>query len=356
MKKTVKSVLGLCMAAALLSASGCADTSWSFKSDYETLSNGIYIYYTYSAYTDAYSQVEDTSVSVLDQTVEDEDAETWILNKAEEECIAHLTMTRLINENNVEIDEDDLATYEDYADSIYEYYFASSFEALGVSEESYRKCTGTYSAYSEELFKSIYDIGGTSEVSQDELEDYFTENYTYYTYFYLSLTTTDDDGETVDIDDDERALMEAYFAEYKDMINTDGSTMDDVIAQYQEDYDTDDDPSVTNTAILSETSLSEDLQAQIEEMEEGTADCIELDSYYYFIYKGNISDQLDTIADDSDDDEVISNRLSIVHDMKDDEYDEYLEEEKENTEYEINDACISKYTVQRVINIINSLE
>lgn len=355
MNKTAKSLLALSAAVVMLSASGCADTSWSFKTKYETLSNGGYIYYTFAAYQDAYSQIEDYDTYILDQKIEDTDAAEWIANKAKKESIAHLTMSRLINENKVEVSESDLSSYEGYADTIYEYYYESAFESLGISEATFRNCQGTYSCYSEALFKSIYDIGGTSAVSQEDVEAYFTENYVDYYYFSLPLTTTDDDGSTVDISDEDKETITTRFKNYAEIINTDGGTKDDVLTKYQSDYETEEDPGTSSTAILSESGLPEDLQTAIQELEEGKAACVEVNSSYYFIYKGKIADKLDTIAESSEDSEVVQNRLSIVHKMKDDEYNDYLEEEAKKTDYETNDACLSKYTVKRVVDIVNSL-
>lgn len=355
MKKTAKSLIALSAAALMLSASGCADTSWSFKTKYETLSNGAYIYYTYAAYSDAYSKITDYDTYILDQKIEDTDATEWIANRAKEECVAHLTMSRLINEKKIKLTDSDLEAYEGYAESIYSYYFESAFEQLGVSKETYKKCSGTYSAYSEALFKSIYDIGGTSEVSQEDLEKYFTENYTDYYYFSLPLTETDDSNNTVDISDEDKEIITSRFKNYVELINTDGKTKDDVLEKYQSDYSTDQDPGTSSTAILSESGLPEDLQNAIKELEEGKATCLEVNSSYYFVYKGKIADKLSTIASGSEESEVVQNRLAVLHKMKNDEYQNYLDEEAKKTKYETNDACLSKYSVKRAVDIINSL-
>lgn len=355
MKKTAKSLIALGTAALMLSASGCADTSWSFKNKYETLSNGAYIYYTYAAYGDAYSQITDYDTYILDQKIEDTDATEWIESRAKKECIAHLTMSRLINEKKIKLEDTELESYESYADSIYSYYFESAFEQLGISKETYRKCSGTYSAYSEALFKSIYDVGGTSEVSQEELEKYFTENYMNYYYFSLPLTETNDNNETVDISDEDKEIITSRFKNYVVMINNEGKTTDDVLEKYQSDYSTDEDPGTSSTTILSESGLPDDLQTAIKELEEGKATCLEVNSSYYFIYKGKIEDKLSTIASDSEESEVIQNRLAVLHKMKNDEYQDYLDEEAKKTTYDTNDACLSKYSVKRTVDIIDSL-
>lgn len=350
MKKTAKSVLALCTAAMLMTASGCADTSWSFKTDDETLSNGAYIYYTYAAYTDAYSKVEDTSKDVLEQKVEDKDAVEWIQKKAKEECITHLTMTRLFNEKKLKVDEKTKTDYEDYAEQIYDYYYASAFETMGISKETYVKCTGTYSAYSQLLFESIYDTDGTKAVVQEDIEKYFTENYTDFYYISKPLTETDSDGNTVDISDEDKETIVSNFKNYAEIINTDKKTKDDVVEEYKKDYETEGEPGYSATTVLADSGLSDDLQKAIEELEEGKATTIEVNKTYYFIYKGKISDKLSTLEDTEANK---TSRLTVLHKMKDEEYNAYLEEEEKNTKYEQNDACISKYTVNRLSDILN---
>ena len=42
--------------------------------------------------------------------------------------------------------------------------------------------------------------------------------------------------------------------------------------------------------------------------------------------------------------------------MKDDDYKSYLEEECKKLKYDTNDACLSKYTVERTVDIVKNEE
>ncbi len=258
-------------------------------------------------------------------------------------------MDKLIEEYNVDINEEDLEVYEDYAEQWYQY-GADFYEALGISDESYIIATGTYSGYSAQLFDAIYGEGGTDEVTEEEREAYFVENYTDYFYMYYSLTTTDDDGNEVSLDEDEIDEITTRFTTYANMINNGGKTTDDVEEQYEADFEEDSAPSTTGTAVLSSTSLDEGIIEVLDGLEEGQATTYtpeDDDTVIYVIYKGVIEDKLDTLEDET----TLS---SLLHTMKDDEYEEFLDEEEAELEYEINEACVSKYTVQRVVDIVNS--
>lgn len=357
MKKTIKPLAIFSAAALLACTTGCADTSWSFKTDDTTISNGMYIYYTYIAYNEAQTEVteetesseeaaEESSIDVLAQEIEGNSAEQWIKDKATEECVAQMTMDKLIKENKITVDEEELKIYEDYALQWYQY-SSAFYTELGISKESYITATGTYSGLSEQLFLSMYDTDGTKEVSKEDKEKYFTENYTDYFYIPYSLKTTDDSGNSVDIDDETLDKVKTNFAKYADMLNTKGKTTSDVVTQYKVDFETETDPSTSATTVIDNTDESELLKA-ISELDEKKATIKTINNTYYLIYKGTVADKVSTIEEDE------SVNTSLLHRMKDEEYKQYLDDEEAKLKYETNDACLSKYTVQRIIDILKA--
>ena len=44
-------------------------------------------------------------------------------------------------------------------------------------------------------------------------------------------------------------------------------------------------------------------------------------------------------------------KLNLVHEMKKEEFEDYIDTEKKALKYETNDACISAYSVERAIKI-----
>ena len=97
--------------------------------------------------------------------------------------------------------------------------------------------------------------------------------------------------------------------------------------------------------------MNEDVQKEIKALGDKKADVKTIDDTYYLLYKGSINEKAKNITDDSTKQDAIS-RLNIVHDIKDDEFDKYVEAEKKKLKYDTNDACISKYSVERTVKII----
>lgn len=353
MKKLGKPIAVLSAAALLACTTGCADTSWSFKTKDSTLSNGMYIYYTYVAYNDATSELSkdnntqsSESKNILSEKIDGKSAEEWIKNKAVEECVAQMTMDKLIKDNKVKVDKEDLKIYEDYAEQWYQY-GSSLYQELGISKESYIAATGTYSGLSEQLFASLYDKGGSKEVSKEDKEKYFKENYTNYFYIACNLKTQDDSGNSKDISAEEKEKITTNFAKYKNMLDKQNKTTDDIVAEYKKDFETETDPSRSGAAVIKNLGLNEEVQKTIEGLKEGQSEVKEINNQYYIFYKGKIEDKLSNLDDKS-------TNTSLLHTMKDEEYNKYIDDAEAKLKYEKNDACLSKYTVQRTVDILKS--
>ena len=91
--KRVKKLAALLLAAVVaVSATGCADQSWSVKSGDQTLAIGVYIYYELTNYQTAYYQSSDSSTPLLSQTIEEQSGYDWVKNTALENCQSWLAV------------------------------------------------------------------------------------------------------------------------------------------------------------------------------------------------------------------------------------------------------------------------
>lgn len=369
MKKLLKPFAAVAMAAALAFSSGCAsDTSWSYKASGTTLSNGNWIYYTYAEYEEALSKIQqekstdDTAYTVEDiskEKIENKKALDWIYAQAKDACISQLTIEKLIKDKKVKIDEDELETMESYYKQFYESYYEDLYTKLGVSEESYLKAIARNGYLSNQLFTALYDEGGSEAVSDADLNQFFEENYTHYFYISYPLSATDDTGTATALSDEEKETAETNFRKYVNMINNQGKTTDDVKTQYQTDFDAE--PTVEeNTIVLKDNEeMNDDLKSAIEALQENKAVLKEIDDSLYFVYKAPIKNYTSKITKASDmnsEDSTQIARASVLTAMKNDDFKAYIKAEKEKLKYTKNDACMSKYTVQRTIDIIKAEE
>ncbi len=372
MKNISKTLSALALAAVLAcSAAGCAvgPGKWSYKTADATISAGSWIYRTYESYSDAVSKITEANqdnpdfdsqlMDITKEKVEDKNAVDWIFDDAKDKCISLLTVEKLAKDKKAELDA---ATLES-AESMYSQYYKYSdesvafYEKLGVSEESFLECNIRYNYLYQQLFNKLYGKDGEKEVSDADVQKYYTENYISYYYLSYSLKTTDDDGNSVDIDAETKEKVTANFNKYRNMLNNDKKTTDDVDEAYKTDFEAESAPSSSSAVpieSLDELTISDDLKKAIKESKEKQATVTTIDDTLYLIYRNSAAELAKTIKyqEDVDEDESYISKDNVVYVMKKDEYDKYLEEEKKKLKYETNDSCIAKYSVERLVKLL----
>lgn len=423
MKNAIKKITASVICGALLvgSAAGCADTSWSVKNDNdETLSVGTYIYYMTEAYSEAKEKTGKSGDAVLSETIDKKTGDEWIRDRAKELCIEQFTLDKLCKDNKIEITDDEIdATYMDKS-AFYGYYSYSdmwvmskqSYEAMGISEESYKNAVIKTALEKDKLFTKLYGEGGTQEVKEEEYEKYFKENYVSYKYLTTSLNSTDESGNSTTMSDEEKEVVKEQYDRYVKIINEQGKTLDDVAEQYNKDYppetsttdetsktESSNESSTESTASTDESSATEtsapesstessttetsapesstetsaensnstvespiessvedlnseyfvfgdDVKKKLKEMSEGEAAAVGTSSAYYFLYKMPIADEVSSSLDKNNTNNC---RSDILHSLKDEDFDKYIDEQAKKLDCEFNDAAYSKYTPSRVI-------
>ena len=79
-----------------------------------------------------------------------------------------------------------------------------------------------------------------------------------------------------------------------------------------------------------------------------------IDDTEYLIYKGDLDAEAEELIKEASEDSASLQVTShnVLHGMKSDEFKTYLEEQQKQLKAEENDACFSKYSVQRTIDIV----
>lgn len=344
--KKLKTVAALILALVmLLSTTACSgDTTWSAKYEDTTLPVGVYIYNTYSAYYQAYYQVTDSSTPVMDQKIDDKPVSDWIKEKASEDLKSILCTQKKFKDMGLSFTEEELTAQQKNLDSNWAQ-SKTMLEKLGVAKESLNIATVQQQAMYVKIFEAIYGEGGEKAVSDSELEDYYVDNYTHYGYFTKALTTTDEDKNTVNLSDEEIGKIGDKFEEYAKAINEDGKKPEDVAKTFQDDEDLDSDPYKESTLIVKDSTLSEDLQSALKDLENGKAKAVKSGTTYYLLYKYDIKDSVSDLKNEN-------NRAKYLSYMKGEEFDTMMAEEAEALEgVTINDAAVKKYTPERVADL-----
>lgn len=373
--KIIAVVLALVVA---LSAASCSlSKEYSYKTGDTELPIGVYIYSLYSAYNQAQSYAQkldsydsekgtyDGKKSFLGVEITDDEGNTatadeWIRDNADKSMRDILATQKLFKELGATVDEATLQGYDEACKQYWDYgpYYAyygeqyknpykDIFEPLGVSYESFYTATYYNSALKEAVFDAIYGATGTQAVSDEELTLYFTDKYTSYKYFSANLyeskeSESEDENATgalttdVALSDEKIDEYKSNFEKYADAINS-GESYEDVVKQYMSDYDIEEDPTTANVEIMSESTIGADLIDEIEKLSEGEASTKVIGedntAMIYLFYKEPIANEVEKyIADET-------NRSTILHNYKQEEFDEYIKKVADELDVEISSAA-----------------
>lgn len=362
-------LLAVIMIFSCLIVSGCTPISlkseWSYKTNDKELAIGVYIYSLDTAYQKAKSYAEklddydETKDSWLEMEITDDDgkkevASKWIKEQAKTMCLSYLVLEEQLKKENVEIPESSIASADEqaetywnvgqYADYGYFMPMSEDLEPYGISLESFRYCSTEYSVRYQALFDKLYKKGGSKEVSDEELTEYFNKNYTDYSYFTVNLYTSsaDESGQSTNT-----AMSEKEAKKVTDEIDgyvkdvNGGKSYDDVLKAYMKANKIDSDPSTSQIENLENSSLGDEVKNAIKKLDNNKAAAVKVGSgdsaVYYFVYKRNIKDSAkDYLSDEN-------NSYSVLSSMKSDEYDKYIKDLAGKLKYEENTSVINQY-------------
>lgn len=367
-KKITAAFLAVLM---IMSISGCSTKpEWSYKVDDNEVQIGIYIYALYTAYNQAASYASsaegyDAEKSFLNLTITDDDGETavakdWIVDTAKELTKNILTIEEEVKARGLTLTAEDEAAAKESADNdwnlgpYYDMYLAYGMmptpykdilEPYGVSYESFERASYMASAKQTALFKEIYINDEETAVSTEDLTNYFTENYTSYSYLSVRLadSATDESGSTTytAMSDEDIAEIESTLQGYADNINDGAGTFAEQMVEYTALKELESDPSTSAVENLEDSSLNEDVIAALNELEEGKASLVKVgeaeNAYYYLIYKAPIAD---SVADYIEDE---TNSFNVLSAMKSEEFQDMLTAKAEELGIQENTSVVNSY-------------
>lgn len=367
-KKITAAFLAVLM---IMSISGCSTKpEWSYKVDDNEVQIGIYIYALYTAYNQAASYASsaegyDAEKSFLNLTITDDDGETavakdWIVDTAKELTKNILTIEEEVKARGLTLTAEDEAAAKESADNdwnlgpYYDMYlsygmmptpYKDILEPYGVSYESFERASYMASAKQTALFKEIYINDEETAVSTEDLTNYFTENYTSYSYLSVRLadSATDESGSTTytAMSDEDIAEIESTLQGYADNINNGAGTFAEQMVEYTALKELESDPSTSAVENLEDSSLNEDVIAALNELEEGKASLVKVgeaeNAYYYLIYKAPIAD---SVADYIEDE---TNSFNVLSAMKSEEFQDMLTAKAEELGIQENTSVVNSY-------------
>ena len=368
MKQAVKIgslLLAILMVFSAVFASGCSlQKQWSYKTSDKELAIGVYIYNLDVAYQQAleYAKKLDdydgTNDKWLDLEITDDDGTTavarqWMKDKAEELTLTALAVEKGLKDEGATVDSATLQAADEqaktnwnvgpYANYGYVMPMSKELEPHGVSFDSYKYAASEVPAMQQVLFNTLYEKGGSQEVSDAELEKFFSENYVDYAYLSANLyeSSTDEAGTTNNValsEDAVKQITDKFDGMVKDL--NAGKAFDDVTKAYTEAEGLSTDSVVNNTELLKNFSAGDELKVEIEKLDSGKAATVKVgegdSAMIYLVYKKDIN------AITKDYLESTSNRSEVLTNMKTDDFKTYIKDLIKELKYEKN-AAVDSY-------------
>ena len=352
---------------------------WSYKYGDATYDIGVYIYALYSAYNEAASYAKDAEgykedESFINLEIEDSDgkkakAGDWIKEKADLTCRQLLAVDKLVAEKGATWDEATMTAAEDATKSAWEmgayvsvygsqYYspLKDQIEKYGVSYDSFKQVyvspvdSSIFALKTNSLFDALYAEGGSEEVSDKDLTDFFTKNYLNYSYISVKLydEETDDDGNTTNkaYSADKIKKIKSVLEGYADSISG-GSKFADVAEKAEKKYTTDKASRVeatVDTKTNIEDSLS-DIYKVLKGLKNGKAGVTVVGEdgdapVAYVVVKNDIKDSVDDYIGGAQ-------RESVLQNMKSDDFKDFLKDSADglakDNKYQKNEGATGAY-------------
>ena len=345
MKKRKAWLAGLlACAVAASSLAGCTigrDTSWVAKTETTTVPTGAYIYELYQAYSEARGQADNDDMKKA--KIDDTDAFTWIENRAKQSITELVILEEDMQEKGLSFTSEEQDEIKQAADNAWIQQYRSVFDGMDIEESSFELAYAQRQYMIMKVFSSIYDNGGEKAVSEDDMRAYFEEHYADFDYTSVSLTTTDEDGNSTEMNDEQKAEVKSELDGYLSQIQAGTTTVKDASAAYAAAHDVTDNYQEATQDLDSAMAtyyLPSDLISAIKEMQNGETRLLEISgTYYVLVTKNDITQKTDEYLSDQD------NRTSLLYEQYGDEFTQSLEDEAASYEgIEWNDASLSRFT------------
>ena len=340
-------------ALALSMAACSSDTSWIMRKDPLEMPVGVYINNLIQSYYEATTLVEDAEQDVLSQQIEGQDAEDWIQQNAIDETKKAMAICSEFNARNIAFSQEQLLSCQEQAASYYEQ-AGDNLEKNGISQDSIELIYQI--AYMKtQLFQALYGPSGEDPVSDEELSNYYDDNYikmAVQTFSFSDMEIPEDATE------DEKAAYEEFNDSERSNVYTNANTfylqaqigiengkswneiLNEFNAQNQssdEEYDmTTDNYRLLDTAT---TTLDADVIKALKEAEVGEVVMVQTDS---MIAVGATAD----IHEDPTDFDYVKD--SIRHALRDETMEEYLLQVAQDDSFVLNQDAVDRYTIGKL--------
>ena len=366
MKFVKKLVTLLTICTFFVTATACANNGWAIKGEGESLSTSIYVFYLMQAYQEATQKLTQEGKSTSDisnEKIENQTAPNWIAEKALKRCKELIATEKMFKDMNLSLTEEESKKAQETTDSLWESSGNMYEKNFGINKDAVHQASSLLNAKIDKIFHAIYGKEGSSAVSDDEINDYYKNNYVkilFYSKVPYEATESEDEnnnseaeenkteneaseGENKEnsetnkkVDTDESIQKE--FDEYTSSINSGSQTIDQLrdTIKKSENITDDTDPLVEQIINPKSSSLTTEISDAVNKLDAGKSTYIKFNDVYFMLIKSSNPVENPDLSEES-------KRDSILYDMKNKEFENKIEETVNSINFSINYNAVNQF-------------
>ena len=368
-------VIAVCMGACARSSVATANKEWGYRANNKEYAVGTYLLPMMDAYKSMYAYMYyndvnfDSEASLMDaESSFDESGELytgreWIVKQSDDYVKYMVAVDYLMDKYGVTLADEVVDSAYSQAETEWylgDYEAAMSgysesvpvkdlYEPCGISLDSYFEAAYMMDIKYDAIFTRLYSRDGEKAVAQEEIEEYYENNYTKYSYCIVDLYVSVVDevtSETVNTPYDEAATadIKRELESYTKRLNN-GDSLAKIEADLKEFANVDDQEifiEKTETYESVSSSISEEVSDALKNLKDGEATVLymgqENTPIAIFVYKHPINKTTEEYLKDD------INYRNIVAELKGQEFFDYLADIAVDVEYEMNTEVLKRFT------------
>ena len=333
------------MLASLLTLASCSDTTWAYQKGDKTVTAGMYIGYLIDAYYEAYELAESDSLDLFDQEIGGMEADEYMKAAALKMAKQYFVVEELFDEYKLSFTEEEEENFESTIESTWSS-IGTFYEENGCGKQSFTNIM-INDKKKEKIFEYYYSENGIAPLPEAERKDYFVKNFAKVKFVSVSYYNRYGFTTSADATDAQKTEIKTAAEDYIERLNKNEDidkliaeektkamsyeATDEAIEVEETEYtfytkDTNENPDEVNAAIF---KASFNIPTLIENSTQG----------YYALIRYD----LDTESTDYTD-----RALSVLSTMKEEEFNEIIEEKTGDIKVTTNDASIKRYKPQNI--------
>ena len=237
------------------------------------------------------------------------------------------------------MDEEDQENITNASNSMWSYY-KTAFEAVGVAQSSFTRAYAEYNIKLQKVMQAMYGEGGERALTEDEMHDYYMENYIYYNYFYVPFSTTDEEGQSKTMEEDEQAQVKEALREHVKSISSGDETLEQASAAYVAEGSSK--PTLGEASAINKNNLSEQFSQALTGLKDGESAMVDMSSGAYVLQKMNIETDYQALINDE------TRKEGLIAEMKGEEFTEYVKEQSASVNLDLNEKAIGSVKLSLV--------